>query len=86
MDGWFDHVLLGVPRLRDCASANGIAPDGQKQKQVERASNKVRFDGGINLLFHGVVLVRILIFPDTRLHLKRDTPFTQARQAKSILF
>jgi hypothetical protein len=31
--------------------------DGHKQKQVKRASKKVRFGGGINLLFHfGVVL------------------------------
>ena len=26
--------------------------DSDKQKQVKRASNKVRFDGGVNLLFH----------------------------------
>jgi hypothetical protein len=32
--------------------------DGQKQKQVKRASDKMSFNGGINLFFHfGVVLV-----------------------------
>ena len=32
--------------------------DGQKQKQVKCASDKMRFDGGINLLFHiGIVLI-----------------------------
>jgi len=40
--------LLGVSlRQRKWDSA-----DGQKQKQVKRASDKMRFDGGINLFFH----------------------------------
>jgi hypothetical protein len=31
---------------------------GHKQKQIKRASDKMRFGSGINLLFHfGVVLV-----------------------------
>jgi hypothetical protein len=52
--------------LRQC-EWNGA--DGHKQKQVKCASDKMRFDGGINLLFHfGVVLVRILISSVTRLH------------------
>jgi hypothetical protein len=32
--------------------------DGQQQKQIKRASEKVRFDSGVNLSFHlGGVLV-----------------------------
>jgi len=27
-------------------------PDGHKQKQVKRASDQMRFDGGVSLLFH----------------------------------
>jgi len=29
--------------------------DGQKQKHVEGASNKMRFDGGIDLFFHFLI-------------------------------
>jgi hypothetical protein len=32
----------------------------QKQKQIKSASGKMRFDGGINLFFHGVLFVRII--------------------------
>ena len=47
-----------VISLRQC-EWNGT--DGNKQKKIKRASNKIRFDGGINLLFHvGVVLGRTL--------------------------
>jgi hypothetical protein len=28
---------------------------GQEQKQIQRGSNKMRFDSGINLLFHLVL-------------------------------
>jgi hypothetical protein len=36
--------------------------DAGEQKQIKRASDKMRFDVGVNLLFHfSVVLVRILI-------------------------
>src|SRR4029077_8360071 len=52
---WFDRAGFGSPataglcqRERDCA-------DGHKQQQVECDSNEMRFDGGINLLFHGVL-------------------------------
>jgi hypothetical protein len=35
--------------------------DGQKQKEIKRASDKMRFDGGVNLPFHfSVVLVDFL--------------------------
>jgi hypothetical protein len=68
VDGWFGSAATA--RLRQC---EWNCADDQKQKQVERASNKVRFDGGINLLFHGAVLVRILIFTNTRLHFESGT-------------
>jgi hypothetical protein len=32
--------------------------DGQKQKQVKRASDKMRFNSGINLFFHWVASFR----------------------------
>src|SRR6476660_5281935 len=32
---------------------------GDKQKQVKCASNKMRFDGGINLFFHLVLFFRL---------------------------
>ena len=50
---------LGGITLRQC-EWNGA--NSQKQKQIKRASDKMRFDGGINLFFHvGIVVVRILI-------------------------
>jgi hypothetical protein len=33
--------------------------DGKKQKQIKSASDKMRFDGGINLFFHWVLFVRL---------------------------
>src|SRR5205807_1270367 len=54
------YASLGRVALRQC-EWNGA--HGHKQKQIKCASNKMRFDGGINLLFHfGFVLVRIRIF------------------------
>ena len=59
---WFarriSHASLGSVALRQC-EWNGT--DGKKQKKIKCASNKMCFDGGINLLFHvGVVLGRTL--------------------------
>jgi len=44
--------LLGGVSLRQCEWDRA---DGHEQKQIKRASDKVRFDGGINLFFHRVV-------------------------------
>ena len=52
---WLTSRLPGVVSLRQ---RKWDSADGQKQKQVKRASDKMRFDGGINLFFHfGVVVV-----------------------------
>jgi hypothetical protein len=49
-----NHTSLGSVALRQC-KWNGAHRN--KQKQIKRPSNKMRFDTGINLLFHfGVVL------------------------------
>ena len=60
--------------------------DSKKKQQIKRASDKVRFDGGINLLFHfGVVLVRILIFWEL-IFCNRDTVFSQAHASNVNTF
>jgi hypothetical protein len=70
-------------RLRQCERN---CADGHKHKQVKRASNKMRFGGGINLLFHfGVVLVRILIFPGAKLYFGSGRPFL-ARSAEKCQY
>jgi hypothetical protein len=48
-------ALLGVSlRQREWDRA-----DGQQQKQIKCASDEMRFDGGVNLLFHfnGVLVI-----------------------------
>jgi hypothetical protein len=53
-----NHGPLGTVALRQC-EWNGT--DGKKQEKIKCASDKMCFDGGINLLFHvGVVLGRTL--------------------------
>jgi hypothetical protein len=47
-------VRLGRISLRQCEWDRA---DGEKQKEVKRTSNQVRFDGGVNLFFHFCVLV-----------------------------
>src|SRR6266550_3921067 len=50
--------------------------DGHKQKQIKRASEKMRFDGRVNLLFHfSVVLVRILIYSSAKTIFASGAPF-----------
>jgi hypothetical protein len=54
------HASLGSVALRQC-EWNGA--HGEKQKQIKRASDEIRFNGGFNLLFHfGFLLVGIVIF------------------------
>ena len=45
----------------------------------------MRFNGGINLLFHRVVLVRILISPVAKLYFGSGTPFL-VRDAKKCQY
>ena len=50
------HAPLGSPATAGLCQCKGDGAHGHKQKQIKCASNKMRFDGGINLLFHfGVV-------------------------------
>jgi hypothetical protein len=50
--------------------------DGHKQKQIKCASEKMRFDGRVNLLFHfTVVLVRILIYSSAKTIFGSGSPF-----------
>jgi hypothetical protein len=50
--------------------------DGHKQKQIKCASEKMRFDGRVNLLFHfTVVLVRILICSSAKLYFRASHLF-----------
>jgi hypothetical protein len=62
--------------------------DGHKQKQVECASDKMRFGGGINLLFH--LMLSFVSNPDFaggKITLwERDTLFGQKRQEMSRPF
>ena len=44
-------VLLRVATFR-CASANGIAHSGQKQKQIKCDSKKMRLNSSVNLALH----------------------------------
>jgi hypothetical protein len=77
-------TALGSVSLRQ-REWNGA--DRQKQKKVKRASDKMRFDGGVNLFFHfGVVLVRI-DFPRWKTRVwERDNLFSQKREKLSIHF
>jgi hypothetical protein len=44
---WPTHFRVALrQREWNCADSN-------KQKEIKRTSDKMRFDGGINLLFHG---------------------------------
>jgi hypothetical protein len=45
-----DLLLTAVVSLR---KRERDRADGQEHKEVKRTSNQVRFDGGINLFFHG---------------------------------
>ncbi|PYJ10237.1 MAG: hypothetical protein DME93_11710 [Verrucomicrobia bacterium] len=61
--------------------------DGHKQKQIKCASEKMRFDGRVNSLFHfSVVLVRILTCSSAKLCFRAGPVFSQARQRMSTLF
>ena len=91
MNRWFDHAWLGSAATAGLRQRKWDRADGHKQKQVERASNEMRFDGGVNLLFHvGVVLVRIVIFPDAKSCFGNGTPFllrnAEKRQALFSVF
>src|SRR5207249_7771511 len=78
---WLGHASFGVSlRQREWNRA-----DSEKQKQVKRASDKMCFDGGVNLLFHRVVLVRILIFPVAKLYFWSGKPFL-VRDAKKCQY
>ena len=44
--------VLGSPATAGLRQREGDRADGQKQKQVKRTSNQVRFDGRINLFFN----------------------------------
>jgi hypothetical protein len=56
------HASLGNPATAGLRQREWDHAHGDKQKQIQCASDKMRFDFGINLLFHfGLVLVRILI-------------------------
>jgi hypothetical protein len=46
-------LLVAVVSLRKCERDRA---DGQEEKKVKRTSNQVRFDGGVNLFFHGSVV------------------------------
>jgi hypothetical protein len=64
--------------------------DGQKQKHVKGTSNKMSFNGGIDLLFHiglGFFLFKswFSCFPK-KIHFGRNVLFTQERRRMSILF
>src|SRR5205823_5819456 len=51
------YASLGSPATARLRQRKRNCADGQKQKKVKCASEKMRFGGGINLLFHfGVVL------------------------------
>ncbi|PYX94827.1 MAG: hypothetical protein DMG67_00555 [Acidobacteria bacterium] len=51
------YASLGSPATARLRQRKRYSGDGQKQKKVKCASEKMRFGGGINLLFHfGVVL------------------------------
>ena len=89
-----NHIWL--TRRIDCASVGSAAlrqrewnrAHSDKQKKIKCASDKMRFDGGINLFFHfGLVLVRILIFANCKTILcKPDTRSSGTRAKMSILF
>jgi hypothetical protein len=52
------HALLGSPANAGLRQRKWDGAHGHEQKQIKCASDKMRFDSGINLLFHfGVVLV-----------------------------
>jgi hypothetical protein len=64
--------------------------DGQKQKHVKGTSNKMSFDGGIDLLFHsglGFFLFKswVSCFPQKKLHFGGRTSFLR-RNAKECQY
>jgi len=78
---WFGHASLRSISLRQ---REWNRADGDKQKQIKSASNKMRFDGGL-ICFSFVLFsleFRFLEF----IFRNRDTVCSQVRQAKSILF
>ena len=87
MNPWLDHTWLDIAATARLRQRERDRTDGHKQKQVKRASNKMRFDGGINLLFHLVLsLVRILIFPVQNYILGAGHSFGQKRGEMSRPF
>ena len=51
-DRGLNHALPGSPATAGLRQRKWNCADAQKQKQVKRTSNQMRFDGGIKLLFH----------------------------------
>jgi hypothetical protein len=51
------HCGFADVALRQCEWDRA---DSDEQNQIKRASNKMRFDGGINLFFHFSSLVEFL--------------------------
>ena len=56
---WLDrrlgHALLAGPAIAGLRQRKWNCTDSKKKQQIKRASDKMRFDGGINLLFHLVL-------------------------------
>ena len=52
-------ALLGSPATAGLCQREWNRADSHKQKQVKCASDKMRFDGGINLFFHWVLFFRL---------------------------
>jgi len=52
-DGGFCHASLRSPATAGLRQREWDGADGYKQKQIKRASEKMRFDGRVNLFFHG---------------------------------
>src|SRR5262249_2453539 len=84
---WIVNASLGCGRAR-LRQLKWDRAYGQEQKQIKRASGKMRFDIGIKLLFHfGVVVVRMLILLRCKTTIfKMGTRFSAADPKTSRLF
>jgi hypothetical protein len=73
VDRWFDSAWLRSAATARLRQRQWNCADGEEQKQVERTSNKVGFDGGMELLFHAVLLS--IQFLNCEITFERDNPF-----------
>ena len=49
---WRGHASFRSPATAGLRQREWDRADGQQQKQIKRASEKVRFDSGVNLFFY----------------------------------